>query len=346
MSLLAILISLALEKLAPAIDGLRSLNWFQQYHHWIHARLANRKNWQGIPSLLIIILLPVLGIAVIQHFLNDLLALFSFLFSIAVLVYCLGPKDEHRRVNDYLDAIEDKNRSDNDSLQTDLSEILRAGGIVSRDIGTTENETTRIDKLIKAILIITHDRMLAILFWFVILGPMGALLYRLTLALLQIEEQNKEQSDSQNMPQTVEDDANEQTEKVTLNAETDTELTSNSDFNSAVKKLHHLLGWIPSHLTALSYAVMGSFVHALRAWQNTPNEYSIEISEDDTDSAEETNTTSNHNLLLRIGMASLQFDRKSPEDNDAVRETLGMCGRSLVAWVTILALMTLAGWAS
>ncbi len=57
-------------------------------------------------------------------------------------------------------------------------------------------------------------------------------------------------------------------------------------------------------------------------------------------------TPTNHDLLIRIGRASLQFDNKSPEDNNAVRETLGMCGRSLVAWVTILAIMTLAGWAS
>jgi AmpE protein len=183
MSLLAILISLALEKFLPALNGLRNLNWIPHYQQWIHARLARHPKWQGLPSLLIIILLPVIGTAAVQYYLNDLLALFSFLFSVVVLTYCLGPQDEHRRANNYLDAIEDENRSDTDNIQNDLSEILQAGGITG-DVTAMDDET-RINRLIESILIITHDRMLAVLFWFVILGPMGAVLYRLTLALLE-----------------------------------------------------------------------------------------------------------------------------------------------------------------
>lgn len=311
MSLLAILISLALQKLIPAINSLRSLAWFEHYQHWIQNQLKKHEKWQGIPSLLLIVLLPVTGIATIQYILDDLLTLLSFLFSIIVLIYCLGPEDEHRRVNDYLDAIEDENRSDKDSIQTDLSEILQAGGIASDNT----DETNRINRLVESVLIITHDRMLAVLFWFVVLGPMGAVLCRLTLALLQHEQR-------------PEDD--------------------NDEFTAAAKRLHHLLGWIPAHLTALSYAVMGSFVHALRAWQNKPDDDSAEQTDetDDITNDEAASTSANHKLLLRIGKASLQFDNKPPEDNNAVRETLGMCGRSLVAWVTILAIMTLAGWAS
>lgn len=327
MSLLVILISLVLEKSLPAINRLRSLAWFEHYQHWIQNQLASRKTWQGIPSLLLIVLLPTIGIAIIQYLLDDLLTLLSFVFSIIVLTYCLGPKDEHRRVNDYLDAIEDDNRSDTDSIQNDLSEILQAGGVTRNDT----DEATRINKLIESVLIITHDRMLAVLFWFVVLGPMGAVLCRLTLALLQNLAQNKTQ-------QTTESDADEEP------------TTNNEEFNAAVQRLHHLLGWIPSHLTALSYAVMGSFVHGLRAWQKI-EEGTIEQTDEaieaiKTTDNEITATPTNHKLLLRIGRASLQFDSKPPEDNTAVRETLGMCGRSLVAWITILAIMTLAGWAS
>ena len=326
MSLLVILISLALEKFLPALKRLRSLNWVTHYQQWIHTRLANHPKWQGIPSLLIIILLPTLGTAAIQYYLNDLLALFSFVFSIVVLTYCLGPEDEHRRVKDYLDAVEDEDRSDKDNIQTDLSEILQAGGITSDT--TTMDEQTRISRLTESVLIITHDRMLAILFWFVVLGPMGAVLYRLTLAL------------SQNVLHATSDD----------NTETRTEDSDN--FNDAVKRLHFLLGWIPSHLTALSYAVMGSFVHALNVWKDRRKENSA--AGPDKDQTERRNTfkgtidgtTTNRDLLLRVGLASLQFNTNPPQDNNAVRETLGLCGRSLIAWITVLAIMTLAGWAS
>lgn len=326
MSLLAILISLALEKLLPTISALRSLTWFDQYQLWIRSKLekhATHKTGQGIPSLLLIVLLPVLGISIIQYFLNDLLALFSFSFSVVVLTFCLGPEDEHRRVNDYLDTIEDENRTDKDSLPTDLTEILQAGGVAG-DVSAMDDET-RINRLVESVLIITHDRMLAILFWFVILGPMGAVLYRLTLALLE----------------------NKDTEPNTENED------FNTDFNNAVKRLHYLLSWLPSHLTALSYAVMGSFVHALHAWQNRPSDSATPATEnpeqEKTDAASDTTddtTPATHRLLLRIGKASLQFDTKPPQDNTVVRETLGLCGRSLVAWITVLAIMTLAGWAS
>lgn len=329
MSLLAILISLALEKLLPHICGLCTLTWFDLYQSKIRAKLEKHERLQGIPSLLIIVLLPVFGVAIIQYFLNDLLALFGFLFSVIVLTFCLGPEDEHRRVNEYLDAVDN---DDNERAQNALSEVLQAGG---RNTNTengaieTNDETTRINRLIESILIITHDRMLAILFWFVILGPMGAILYRLTLALFQHKQTQIEQS-----PENGEHDAN-------------------ASFNHAVNRLHHLLSWIPAHLTALSYAVMGSFVHALRAWQEQSSESlddnanNADISTDNSDAPPEaTSASTNHHLLLRIGLASLQFDTKPPQDNDAVRETLGLCGRSLVAWITLLAIMTLAGWAS
>lgn len=340
MSLLAILISLALEKFLPALNGLRNLNWIPHYQQWIHARLANHPKWQGLPSLLIIILLPVIGTAAVQYYLNDLLALFSFLFSIVVLTYCLGPQDEHRRASSYLDAIEDENRSDKDGIEADLSEILQAGGIVG-DV-TTMDEETRINRLIYAVLIITHERILAILFWFVILGPMGAVLYRLTLALLLDKKQNKKQplNNLESASHTA-DDSNAAIQ-----------IEDNDNFNDAVKQLHHLLGWIPSHLSALSYAIMGSFAHALHAWQDrrkkhapaTPDKDQVERR--NAFDATTTTESANRDLLLRIGIAALQFDTKSPQDNNAVRETLGLCGRSLVAWITILAIMTLAGWAS
>ena len=353
MSLLAILISLALEKFLPALNGLRNLNWIPHYQQWIHARLTNHPKWQGLPSLLIIILLPVIGTAAVQYYLNDLLALFSFLFSVVVLTYCLGPQDEHRRANNYLDAVEDENRSDKDSIQNDLSEVLQAGGVT--DDVTAMDDETRINRLIESILIITHDRMLAILFWFVVLGPMGAVLYRLTLALLENigkdTAQRLEEHSQEPLPQLSTQETAEPTESSAANDNVNSD--SITDFNHAVKQLHHLLGWIPSHLTALSYAVMGSFVHALHAWQNRPkegaNELTEEHAEEKTDNASDATSgaiPATHRLLLRIGKAALQFDSKPPQDNTAVRETLGLCGRSLVAWITILAIMTLAGWAS
>ena len=311
MSLLAILISLLLKKMLPALHGLRNLAWTGDYQRWIQTRLADHEKWHGIPSVLIIVLLPVIGVAIIQYWLNDLLVFFSFVFSIVVLTYCLGPKDRHQLAHQYLEAEESE---DADGAQTTLETIF--SDIAPEAI--PQDKAARARLLRDEVLIQTHEQLLAILFWFVILGPMGAVLYRLAV---QLQQQATGET----------------------GAETDVETnigTKDAEFHAAVTRLHELLAWIPSHLAALSYAVMGSFTHAMHAWQNAP------LEETDTDDI----TPASHRLLVRIGLASLQFDNHPPQDatqhNDAIRETLGLCGRSLVAWVTILALMTLAGWAS
>jgi len=201
-----------------------------------------------------------------------------------------------------------KERGNTDNAESILQDIVSC----TTSTPLPEDSFSRTRTLTDCLLIQTHEQLLAILFWFVVLGPMGAALYRLTIELQQAGQRSGE-----------------------------TTGTNNAEFHIAVTRLHYLLAWIPSRLTALSYAVMGSFVHALHAWQNTPLEK--------TNTDEDTNPQS-HRLLLRIGQAALQFDNHPPQDdsqhNDAIRETLELCGRSLVAWVTVLALMTLAGWAS
>jgi len=304
MSLLAILISLILKKLLPPMHRLRSFAWITSYCHWIHARLASHRH--GIASLLIIILLPLIGIAAVQYLLNDLLVFLGFIFSIIVLTYSLGPKDKRQRAHEYLDAEE---RGDKDNAESILQDIVSC----TTPAPLPEDKPSRTRALIECVLIQTHEQLLAILFWFVILGPMGAVLYRLTVELQQAGQRSGEATE-----------------------------TGDAEFHAAVIRLHYVLAWIPGRLTALSYAVMGSFVHALHAWQNA-------LHEEEMDTNNNTNPQIHH-LLLRIGQAALQFDKHPLQDdsqhNDAIRETLDLCGRSLVAWITVLALMTLAGWAS
>jgi len=305
MSLLVILISLILEKLLPPMHGLRGLAWIESYHQWVHARLASHKKWHGIPCLLVIVLLPLVGIATIQYLLNDLLMFLGFTFSIIVLTYSLGPKDKRQLAHEYLDAEE---RGNSDNAESILQDIVSC----TTSAPLPEDKLARTRALTECLLIQTHEQLLAILFWFVILGPMGAALYRLTVELQQAGQRSDETTE-----------------------------TGDAEFHAAVTRLHYVLAWIPGRLTAFSYAAMGSFVHALHAWQNIPHE--------ETDTNNDTSPQI-HRLLLRIGQAALQLDNHPPQDNsqhtDAIRATLDLCGRSLVAWITILALMTLAGWAS
>ncbi len=282
MFLLAILISLALEKLVPALDGLRSLAWFHRYADDLRRKLL-RDDRRGTLTVLLTVLPPVLVVGLVQYLLDTQLWLFSFVLSLVVLVYALGPRDMHRQVRAWLEA---RARGDEQRAQVILREFL--------PFPAPADEQARTDAVIDMIFVQTHERVLAVFFWFVVLGPMGAVLYRLVSELVSTPPEN-----------------------------------ANEDYWLTATRLHMLLAWLPAHLSALMFAVMGSFMHALQAWRETSLRDMSRV------------PVVCHQYVIRTGRAALQLERI--DGNQAVEEALDLCSRSLIAWVTILALLTLSG---
>ncbi len=283
MFLLAILISLALEKLVPALDGLRSLQWFHRYADDLRRKLLPADNRRGTLTVLLTVLPPVLVVGLIQYLLDMQLWLFSFALSLAVLVYALGPHNMNRQVSAWLEA---RAQNDEERAQTILREFL--------PFPVPASEQARTDVVIDMIFVLTHERVLAVFFWFVLLGPMGAILYRLVSELVSTPPEN-----------------------------------ANEDYWLTATRLHMLLAWLPAHLSALSFAVMGSFMHALQVWRETSLRDMSRV------------PVVCHQYVIRTGRAALQLDQV--DGNQAIEEALGLCSRSLIAWVTILALLTLSG---
>jgi len=282
MFLLAILISLALEKLVPALDRLRSMQWFLSYADGLRRKLLV-DNRRGTLTVLLTVLPPVLLVGLAQYLLDTQLWLFSFILSLAVLVYALGPRDMHRQVRAWLAA---RAQNDEERALAILREFL--------PFPVPAGEQARTDAVIDMIFVQTHERVLAVFFWFVVLGPMGAVLYRLVSELVSRPPEN-----------------------------------ANEDYWLTITRLHMLLAWLPAHLSALSFAVMGSFMHALQAWRETSLRDMPQV------------PVVCHQYVIRTGRAALQLERI--DGNQAVEEALGLCSRSLIAWVTILALLTLSG---
>ena len=281
MFLLAILLSLVLEKLLPVLDRLRSIQWFLRFAGWLRGKLQPGGSTRGTLAALLIILLPTLAVAGVQAELDKVHWLFSFALSLAVLIYSLGPHDLHRQVHAYLDA---HARGDSATAETVLADLLTE---------LPEDEETRTQALVDAILVQTHERVMAVFFWFVVLGPMGAILYRLTAELIASRGE--------------EDDP---------------------EFWTSVSVLHIILAWLPAHLAALGFAMVGSFTHALQAWREAgPNHVS--------------QRPICQRYVIRTGRAAMELEKA--EGLDKIRETLGLCDRSLIAWVTVLSLLTLAG---
>lgn len=101
-----------------------------------------------------------------------------------------------------------------------------------------------------------------------------------------------------------------------------------------VETLFGLAAWLPARLLALSYAVAGSFDEAFEDWrayyQRTSAGF-FSVSE---------------SILSAAGIGAIR--QRCPEGDTmaAVQATRQLLRRTLVIWVTVIAVLTLVGWAT
>jgi membrane protein required for beta-lactamase induction len=294
MTLIELLIALIIEKYSRTVDHYRRFDWFYSYVKWMRSRLSGHPSWDG-PLGVIAVIGPLLILVLLGlYLLGKILGLFAFLFAIAVLVFSLGPKNLHEEIRSFLDA---RRRGDKEGAILHLNDIL----------GThiPDNDAQLIRTITESTLVQTCDRLLAVIFWFVILGPLGAALFRSSSLLLQ-QMKNEPEPDS--------------------------------GFANTVYQLYFILLWIPARIAGLSYGISGSFVHALDNWRT----FYPQAVENERDSNEE--------LLVKTGLGAMQLDETFPEPTDEgnleeVESALSLAWRAMIVWVTVLAVMTLAGWA-
>ncbi len=166
----------------------------------------------------------------------------------------------------------------------------------------------------EAVCIQANNRLFAVIFWFVLLGPLGPLgawSYRVTDLVRR--------------------------RAVFQAGRDDSATTTIEPLRHAAEALHGWLAWIPARLTAVGYAVAGHFDDALAAWRAVDNEPGGTTSEN------------SERLLARVGVAALALQAGDDEDLTArgVRGATAakrLVFRLLLIWAVIIAAMTLYGW--
>ena len=220
MSLISVILGLFLDHAFRHLHDFRDMTWFEAYTQKIH-RISNKFSQFIIPSLQFILIIapPVLLILAIQLQLSNILFnLPVFVFGIIVFIYCLGPACLSSDVEAYINARE--NGDEDEALHY-------AESITGKNPSTAPDQQT-ID-VTHSILYIANERVFSTIFWFVILGPSGAILYRL------ISELSKQEIDS---------------------------LSSLSNF------IHSIMAWAPARMLAIGYALTGNFDHAYNGYKS------------------------------------------------------------------------------
>ena len=179
MALLSIIIALLVDRVLRDAHDIRDLSWFESYSNQV-SRLIPFKS--GLVNIIIVLLLPLLVLLTLQIATSGFLFnLPYFIFSVLVLIYCLGPACLSSDIDAYMDA---RSLGDED-------EALHYAGIITEQAASTvpDQQTTDVTR---AILYAANDRVFSVIFWFVWLGPFGVFLYRLSTNIYKEEGHDSE----------------------------------------------------------------------------------------------------------------------------------------------------------
>lgn len=213
-TLLAVLLVVAAGHALPDLARLRDFSWLKQWlTHW--------NGGHGTPSPWLLPLIVLVLCALIQGALvHVLFGLPALAFGVFVLFYSWGPRDLDADVEAVLKAPDSDRRH------------AAAQGL--RPVPSAESLPLQSAPLVEATFASALSRWFGVLFWFVILGPAGALVYRVVQLLAR---------------------------HPSFTAEID------ADRRARFERAALILDWAPSHLIALSLALATEFDTVIKTWR-------------------------------------------------------------------------------
>ena len=296
MTFIIIALSLFVEHFLPEQEEYRQPDWFRRYALW--SQQLPWGEWMGQSAAgIIIILAPLLlAVGLLQAMFNNTLGgIPELLFATFVLFFCLGPRDLGRQVRSFIDAWD---AEDEDNAKRIGNELIADSSL------QTESAYGR--AIANGILMQAYLRTFSVIFWFVVLGPLGAVLYRSCHTLRQ-----------------------------TLPGLNDTGI----DFRSGVNRLLEILDWVPARLTAFTYALSGNFHDATHEWWNSSG------LDDNTSKSAENILNRAGSGALGLGNIPTE-DNGSLDPAVTGEMALAMVLRSVTIWLGLLALITITNWLS
>ena len=295
-TLLAVIIALAIGHLAPGVaNGLRQFGWYRSWLQWLNAQFPEGSLWRGPWGIALALVVPLLVAGLLQVALDQpLWGFVGLLFDIVVLFWCWGPRD----------------------LDLDVAAVLDAPDAASRRLAAARLYPPGVDapldgaSLVEAVFRNALRRWFGVLFWFCVLGPFGALLYRLSA----------------------------------LAAEQDADALPHETLQGARLWLS-VLEWPVTQLIALALALVGNFDSVLSAWRED-NAFGLDSrllanaarASVRSEIAEEVADYTESDIPASTALAEVFGEL--PE----LRDAMNLAWRVLVLWLAVIALFVVAGW--
>ena len=307
MHLIALLIGLAIERLATQWFHWRRMRWLDRIIDAGFRQAKRLGDWPAFIPVIILAALLVLPVFAIMYTLGDTLQGFTYLIlAIVVLLFSLGPRDIGEEVDEYCKALQSE---DEEKIQ------IASKAIIEGDVPSDERE--RIAKVEAAVCVQANNRLFAVVFWFVVLGavlgtigPLAAWTYRVTDLIRR---------------------------RAVFNAARDEEISAGAErIQNAAELVHGLLAWVPARLTAIGYVTAGHADDAIAALRAPSEERDASLSEH-----------SEHLLArVGVAALALQDSSDESTTERGIRGARAankLVFRLLLIWAVIIAAMTLYG---
>lgn len=330
-TLFAVVVALALGHMAPAMAaGLRDYGWFRALLAWLGRRFAHDGFWRGPWGLALALVPVVLVVGLVQWLLDGVaFGLPSLVFGVAVVFYAWGPRDLDVDVQAVIDAPDAAARGE---------ALARLRPAAATGAGHARDEVGRV-------FVAALRRWFGVLFWFVLLGAVGALLYRL----------------------------------VAHAAEEEPALYLPAGTVDGGRRLLAVLDWPVVQLMALSLALVGNFDVVVSAWKAAGGaalragadmlaavgraSVRWELAEEAGDlaahvpAAASSDAETGLEAAASLGGVGIDADEVDAAAGpveapsalqaplvQAMRDAMSLVWRVLLAWLAVLALFVVAGW--
>jgi len=222
MTLIILLCGLALEYFLGALDDIRQLAWFGRYSDWLENKFVQSSYWNSAAGIIMTLAGPLLLVLLIDYGLKNIFFPLSYLFALIVLLNSIGPKFLNESLSAYTEALD---------VEDDVQARHYAGefchSVAAPDPDKDEQE------IIGSIFVEANERLYAVIFWFIALGPFGAMLYRLA-NILKTKHQD-----------------------------------IHGDYADSARHLNNILNWPSTRLVALGNALAGNMIEAMEAWRSS-----------------------------------------------------------------------------
>ncbi len=298
--ILSIVLALALDRFWPERWRVDPFAWYCDWAESIEHRFNGGAWGQGVTAVTVAVVPLALLVVIVRYLLGELGLPLRFVFDVVVLSWCVDVQRQSERADGVSDAL-----SAGDMPVANENLRLLDGK------GASElSESTIAQGAVEQVLKQGNSAVIAPLFWFAALGPVGAVVQQSARFLHRLWDLRNERF---------------------------------TEFGWAAAQLNEIIGWLPARVTALSYAIMGSFEDALRCWRYQAGMWSFD----------------NSGALLASGFGAMQMQSCEPApDSEAstgklsvttvvpgashVQRSAALVRRVLVFWLVLALLVWFA----